>query len=229
MAQGRDVLSSTTTDASRARPIASCLFCCGGRPAVRRFRVISSTFMQAARRSTHLRKELGGGSLTALPIIETEAQNISAYIPTNPDFHHGWPDLSLAIAIRVGRAAGSRCRYGRFHASAAKRNGRAYRPSQATSSWTTHNSRTRNIRPVRARLDESTRKVIEHGRRIRACLKQAECSPVSARAQIAVLLTLTARLFDGVSLDQMPNAEQRPRRGSGHPATCALDSNSPTN
>ena len=34
-------------------------------------------------RATHLRKELGGGSLTALPIIETEAQNISVYIPTN--------------------------------------------------------------------------------------------------------------------------------------------------
>ena len=34
-------------------------------------------------RATHLRKDLGGGSLTALPIIETEAQNISAYIPTN--------------------------------------------------------------------------------------------------------------------------------------------------
>lgn len=34
-------------------------------------------------RATHLRKELGGGSLTALPIIETEAQDISAYIPTN--------------------------------------------------------------------------------------------------------------------------------------------------
>ena len=34
-------------------------------------------------RSTHLRKELGGGSLTALPIIETEAQDIAAYIPTN--------------------------------------------------------------------------------------------------------------------------------------------------
>ena len=34
-------------------------------------------------RATHLSEELGGGSLTALPIIETEAQNISAYIPTN--------------------------------------------------------------------------------------------------------------------------------------------------
>lgn len=34
-------------------------------------------------RATHLRTELGNGSLTALPIIETEAQNISAYIPTN--------------------------------------------------------------------------------------------------------------------------------------------------
>lgn len=34
-------------------------------------------------RSTHLREDKGGGSLTALPVIETEAQNISAYIPTN--------------------------------------------------------------------------------------------------------------------------------------------------
>ncbi len=33
--------------------------------------------------ATHLRPELGGGSMTALPIIETEAQNLSAYIPTN--------------------------------------------------------------------------------------------------------------------------------------------------
>jgi F-type H+-transporting ATPase subunit alpha len=45
-------------------------------------------------RATHFRPELGGGSLTALPIIETEAQDISAYIPTNR-----WADLPLAIAV----------------------------------------------------------------------------------------------------------------------------------
>jgi F-type H+-transporting ATPase subunit alpha len=59
-----------------------------------------------------------------------------------------------------------------------------------------------------ARLDENTRKIIAHGRRIRACLKQAQCAPVSVPAQIAVLLGLTAELFDRVALDQMPDAER---------------------
>ena len=58
-----------------------------------------------------------------------------------------------------------------------------------------------------ARLDESTQKIIEHGRRIRACLKQAEFMPVSVPAQIAVLLALSAKLFDGIPLVHMPEAE----------------------
>ena len=53
-----------------------------------------------------------------------------------------------------------------------------------------------------------TRKIIEHGRRIRACLKQPEFEPVSVAAQIAVLLALTAELFDRVPLDQMTAAER---------------------
>jgi len=59
-----------------------------------------------------------------------------------------------------------------------------------------------------ARLDEDSRKIIEHGRRIRACLKQPEFAPVSVPAQIAVLLALTAELFDGVPLDRMTEAER---------------------
>jgi F-type H+-transporting ATPase subunit alpha len=59
-----------------------------------------------------------------------------------------------------------------------------------------------------ARLDENTRQIIEHGRRIRACLKQPEFSPVPVPAQIAVLLALTAKLFDNVPLDKMKDAEQ---------------------
>ena len=58
-----------------------------------------------------------------------------------------------------------------------------------------------------ARLDEDTRRIIEHGRRIRACLKQPEFAPVPVPAQIAVLLALTAKLFDRVPLDQMTDAE----------------------
>jgi F-type H+-transporting ATPase subunit alpha len=65
-----------------------------------------------------------------------------------------------------------------------------------------------------ARLDEDTRKIIEHGRRIRACLKQPEFAPVSVPAQIAVLLALTAELFDAVPLDRMPDAEHALRKAA---------------
>src|SRR5665647_690167 len=58
-----------------------------------------------------------------------------------------------------------------------------------------------------ARPDDDTRKVIEHGRRIRACLKQPEFAPVSVPAQIAILLALTENLFDPVPIDQMKDAE----------------------
>jgi F-type H+-transporting ATPase subunit alpha len=59
-----------------------------------------------------------------------------------------------------------------------------------------------------ARLDEETRKIITHGLRIRACLKQPEFTPIPATAQIAVLMALTAGYFDNVPLDQMTDAEQ---------------------
>jgi len=65
-----------------------------------------------------------------------------------------------------------------------------------------------------ARLDEDTRKIIEHGRRIRACLKQPEFAPVSVPAQIAVLLALIAELFDHVPLDRMTDAEHAVREAA---------------
>ena len=71
-----------------------------------------------------------------------------------------------------------------------------------------------------ARLDEDTRKIIEHGRRIRACLKQPEFAPVAVPAQIALLLALTAERFDPVPLEQMTDAGHAVRRGGGyHPGT----------
>ena len=70
-----------------------------------------------------------------------------------------------------------------------------------------------------ARVDEDTRKNIEHGQRIRACLKQPESDPVSVPAQIAVLLALTEKLFDPIPLDQMTSAERAVREAAaGIPA-----------
>jgi F-type H+-transporting ATPase subunit alpha len=158
-------------------------------------------------RATHLRTDLGGGSLTALPIIETEAQNISAYIPTNlisitdgqiylsPSLF----ELGVMPAVDVGKSVsrvGGKAQWAAYRAVAGDLK-LAYAQFEELETFSRFG----------ARLDEDTRKIIEHGRRIRACLKQPEFAPVSVAAQIAVLLALTAERFDAVPLDQMPNAE----------------------
>jgi F-type H+-transporting ATPase subunit alpha len=63
-------------------------------------------------------------------------------------------------------------------------------------------------------LDENTRKIIEHGKRIRACLKQPQFDAVSVPQQIIVLLALTANLFDAVPFERMTQAEQAVREAA---------------
>jgi F-type H+-transporting ATPase subunit alpha len=165
-------------------------------------------------RATHLRRELGGGSLTALPIIETEAQNISAYIPTNlisitdgqiylsPSLF----ELGLLPAVDVGKSVsrvGGKAQRAAYRAVAGDLK-LAYSQFEELETFARFG----------ARLDEDSRQVIAHGRRIRACLKQPEFAPVSMPAQIAVLLALTADLFDDVPLDRMTDAEQAVRRAA---------------
>jgi F-type H+/Na+-transporting ATPase subunit alpha len=159
-------------------------------------------------RATHLRKEQGGGSLTALPIIETEAQNISAYIPTNlisitdgqiylsPSLF----ELGVLPAVDVGQSVsrvGGKAQRAAYRAVAGDLK-LAYAQFEELETFARFG----------ARLDDDTRRTIEHGRRIRACLKQPEFSPLSVTAQITLLLALTEKLFDPVPLDQMTEAEQ---------------------
>jgi len=159
-------------------------------------------------RATHLREERGGGSLTALPIIETEAQNISAYIPTNlisitdgqiylsPTLF----ELGVLPAVDVGKSVsrvGGKAQRAAYRAVAGDLK-LAYAQFEELETFARFG----------ARLDEDTRKTIEHGRRIRACLKQPEFAPVEVPAQIAILLALSAGLFDAVPLDRMTDAEQ---------------------
>jgi len=158
-------------------------------------------------RATHVRRERGGGSLTALPIIETEAQNISAYIPTNlisitdgqiylsPSLF----ELGVLPAVDVGKSVsrvGGKAQRAAYRAVAGDLK-LAYAQFEELETFARFG----------ARLDEDTRTIIEHGRRIRACLKQSEFAPASVPTQIAVLLALTAELFDRVPLDQMTDAE----------------------
>ena len=159
-------------------------------------------------RATHLTPERGGGSLTALPIIETEAQNMSAYIPTNLiSITDGQIYLSPSLfalgvlpAVDVGKSVsrvGGKAQRAAYRAVAGDLK-LAYAQFEELETFARFG----------ARLDEDTRKIIEHGRRIRACLKQPEFSPVSVPAQIAVLLALSADLFDNVPLEQMTQAEK---------------------
>src|SRR3989339_1024920 len=158
-------------------------------------------------RATHRRPEGGGGSLTALPIIETEAQNISAYIPTNLiSITDGQVYLSPELfqkgilpAVDVGRSVsrvGGKAQRAAYRAVAGDLK-LAYAQFEELETFSGFG----------ARLDEDTRRIIEHGRRIRACLKQSEFAPVSVPAQIAVLLALIAELFDPVPIEQMTDAE----------------------
>jgi F-type H+-transporting ATPase subunit alpha len=158
-------------------------------------------------RSTHLSGERGGGSLTALPIIETEAQNISAYIPTNlisitdgqiylsPSLF----ELGVLPAVDVGKSVS------RVGGKAQRRVYRAVAGDLKLAYAQFEELET--FARFGARLDDDTRKIIEHGRRIRTCLKQSELAPVAVPAQIAVLLALAAELFDPVPLARMPDAQ----------------------
>jgi F-type H+-transporting ATPase subunit alpha len=158
-------------------------------------------------RATHLRDELGGGSLTALPIIETEAQNIAAYIPTNlisitdgqiylsPNLF----ELGILPAVDVGKSVsrvGGKAQRAAYRAVAGDLK-LAYAQFEELETFARFGTR----------LDENTTKVIEHGRRIRTCLKQPEFEPVPVPAQIAVLMALSGKLFDSVPLDKMRDAE----------------------
>jgi F-type H+-transporting ATPase subunit alpha len=165
-------------------------------------------------RATRLRTEQGNGSLTALPIIETEAQNISAYIPTNlisitdgqiylsPSLF----ELGVLPAVDVGKSVsrvGGKAQRAAYRAVAGDLK-LAYAQFEELETFARFG----------ARLDDDTRKIIEHGRRIRACLKQPEFAPASVPAQIAVLLALTADLFDPVPVEQMTDAGHAVREAS---------------
>ena len=167
-------------------------------------------------RSTHLCAERGGGSLTALPIVETEAQDMSAYIPTNlisitdgqiylsPTLFELGSLPAIDIGQSVSRVGGKAQRAG-FRALAGDLK-LAYAQFEELETFSRFG----------ARLDEASRKSIEHGRRLRACLQQPESRPIPVVEQLLLLQALTAGLFDEVALARMPEAEAAVRASADH-------------
>lgn len=165
-------------------------------------------------RATHLRDELGGGSLTALPIIETEAQNMAAYIPTNlisitdgqiylsPTLF----ELGVLPAVDIGKSVS---RVGD------KAQLDVYRT--ATGSLKLEHAQFEELETFArfgTRLDDQTRSVLNHGRRIRAVFKQPESNPVPVPQQVMLLLSLKNRLLDKVPLANMKAAESALRKAA---------------
>jgi len=147
-------------------------------------------------RATQLTDDLGGGSLTALPLAETQAGRISDFIPTNlisitdgqlyldpMQFHRGIkPAVDIGLSVsRVG--------------------GRTQRPSMKSVAGRLRldTARFREVEVFSrfgARLEEGTRQLLVRGDRIREALKQPPASPIPLGEQVAMLQALEEGLFD---------------------------------
>jgi F-type H+-transporting ATPase subunit alpha len=159
-------------------------------------------------RAAKLNDELGGGSLTALPIIETQAGDIAAYIPTNVIsitdgqifletdlFYQGVrPAISVGFSVsRVGGAAQTKAIKavgGGLKLSLAQ-----FRELAAFSQFSTD-------------LDPETRQTIERGQRLTELLKQPQYSPYAIWEMYSSLLAATQGAFDKVPLDKINVAEE---------------------
>jgi F-type H+/Na+-transporting ATPase subunit alpha len=162
-------------------------------------------------RATHLTDKLGGGSMTALPIVETEAQNISAYIPTNLiSITDGQiylsPDLfqkGLLPAVDVGKSVsrvGGKTQFPSYREVAGDLR-LAY--SQFTE--------LEKFARFSTRLDQETREALDRGYRVREILKQPQYQPLPVAEQISVLLAVTEGILDDIPLESITAAELKIR------------------
>jgi F-type H+-transporting ATPase subunit alpha len=162
-------------------------------------------------RATHFNDDRGGGSLTALPIVETQAQNLSAYIPTNLiSITDGQVYLSPRLfrkgflpAVDVGKSVsrvGGKTQLPAYRdvAGDLKLSYSQFEELESFSRFST-------------RLDEDTRKTLERGRRVRESLRQPQFQPMSVMEQLAALLAVTNGLYDDIETSQLVEIEKRLR------------------
>ncbi len=204
MAQGRDVLlvlDDLTKHAAVYREISLLLRRPPGREAYPGdiFYIHSRLLERAAK----LAPERGGGSLTALPIAETQGGNLSAYIPTNLiSITDGQIYLDAGLfhdnqkpAVNVGKSV-SRVG-GQAQANVLKGLVESLRLEYAQFLELEVFTRFGTL------VDERTRRLIEHGRRIRSLLNQPQFAPLSLGEQSVLLLALAEGLLDTVPLAQI--------------------------
>jgi F-type H+-transporting ATPase subunit alpha len=160
-------------------------------------------------RAAKLCDERGGGSLTALPIIETQAGDVSAYIPTNVIsitdgqifleselFYKGFrPAVNIGLSVsRIGSAA--QIKAIKQVAGSLKLDLAQFRELESFSQFGSD-------------LDDITKKTIERGKKISEILKQAPNSPLLVEEQIIILFAATRGFLNDIPLDKIKLFESR--------------------
>ena len=159
-------------------------------------------------RSSRLSDEAGGGSITALPIVETQAGDVSAYIPTNiisitdgqiflesDLFFSGMrPAVNVGLSVsRVGGAAQTKAM--KKAAGSVRIDLAQYREMQVFTQFSSD-------------LDESTKAQLEYGACLMELLKQPLCSPLSMQDQVITLCAATHKKLIGIPLKYLKNYQK---------------------
>lgn len=154
-------------------------------------------------RSAKLSKEFGGGSITALPIIETQSGDVSAYIPTNvisitdgqiflePDLFYKGIRPAINIGISVSRVGGTaQTKAMKKVAGKLKLDLAQFRELEAFTQFGSD-------------LDEKTKQQIERGRRLTELTKQQQFEPMLVEDQVIILFAAINGLLDRVAVDKV--------------------------
>ena len=159
-------------------------------------------------RAVNLSSDYGGSSMTALPVIETQAGDVSAYIPTNvisitdgqiylePDlFNSGIrPAVNLGLSVtRVGSSAQTKAM--KSVAASLKIEMAQFRELESFAQFGSSD------------LDDSTKKQLDRGQRILELLKQNEASPVTMEQQVCLFYMVNEGVFDDIPLDKVKEFE----------------------
>jgi F-type H+-transporting ATPase subunit alpha len=158
-------------------------------------------------RAAKLSKELGGGSLTALPVIETQAGDVSAYIPTNvisitdgqiyleADLFNGGIRPAINVGISVSRVGGNAQIKAMSKIAGTLRLGMAqYRALAAFAQFGSE-------------LDNVTQAQLARGQRLTEILKQNQYSPLPIEKQVLVIFAATNGYLDGVAVPDVRRFE----------------------
>lgn len=160
-------------------------------------------------RSARLNEDYGGGSLTALPVIETQAGDISAYIPTNvisitdgqiflePDLFFAGVRPAISVGLSVSRVGGSaQTKAMKSVAGKLKLELAQYRSLQAFAQFSSD-------------LDPQTRAQLERGKRMSELLKQPAYSPFPMEEQVVVFWAATNGYLDNIPVEKVREFEVR--------------------